>query len=174
MDYFVVQILTGKEDIFLKFAANSFHDRNLIFFWLRKEIYIKKAGIARKTISSIFPGYIFIEAESITYDDFRIIKRFPGFCRFLKNNQDIKPLPPEDRMLVYQLNSDGEIAGISKVYFNDEDKIKVVTGPMKGMEGQIIKVDKRKKRAKIKLKLYEDSFLIDFGFELIEHIPEEK
>jgi transcriptional antiterminator NusG len=40
---------------------------------------------------------------------------------------------------------------------------------MKGLEGQIIKVDKRKKRAKIRLKLYEDSFPIDFGFELIEH-----
>jgi transcriptional antiterminator NusG len=39
---------------------------------------------------------------------------------------------------------------------------------MAGLEGNIIKVDKRKGRAKIKLDLYDDSFSIDLGFELIQ------
>jgi transcriptional antiterminator NusG len=36
-----------------------------------------------------------------------------------------------------------------------------------GLEGSIIKVDKRKGRAKIKLDLYNDSFSIDLAFEVI-------
>jgi transcriptional antiterminator NusG len=36
-----------------------------------------------------------------------------------------------------------------------------------GLEGKIVKVDKRKGRAKIKLDLYNDSFAIDLAFEVI-------
>ncbi|MCL2557796.1 MAG: antitermination protein NusG, partial [Treponema sp.] len=40
--------------------------------------------------------------------------------------------------------------------------------PLKGLEGRIIKVDKRKKRAKIRLDLYDESFAIDLAFEIID------
>jgi transcriptional antiterminator NusG len=43
---------------------------------------------------------------------------------------------------------------------------------MKGLEGQVVKVDRRKKRAKIKLELYDDSFLVDFGFEFLQKMKE--
>lgn len=171
MDYYVVQLLIGKEKLFLKFAENSFEDRNMEFFWLRKELYIKKGGIKQKVVSSIFPGYIFIEADEIAYINTKIICRFPGFCRFLKSNNNIKPLNLEEKSLISRLKSVGNVAGISRVFFNDNDKIQVVSGPMKGLEGKIIKVDKRKKRAKIELTLYENSFPIDFGFDLIEQMP---
>jgi transcriptional antiterminator NusG len=36
-----------------------------------------------------------------------------------------------------------------------------------GLEGRIVKVDRRKGRAKIMLDLYNDSFSIDLGFEVI-------
>jgi transcriptional antiterminator NusG len=36
------------------------------------------------------------------------------------------------------------------------------------MEGNIIKVDRRKGRAKVKLELYKDSFTVDFGFRDIQ------
>ena len=62
----------------------------------------------------------------------------------------------------------GPVAGKSRVYFNENSRIVVVDGPLLGLEGKIIKVDKRKGRAKIKLDLYDDSFSIDLAFETIE------
>jgi transcriptional antiterminator NusG len=53
------------------------------------------------------------------------------------------------------------------VYFNENSRIVVVEGPLMGLEGRIIKVDKRKGRAKIKLDMYEDSFTCDLAFEII-------
>ena len=172
MDYYVIQVLTGKEELFLKMAEMQLFHENISFFWLRKELFIKKHGINKKTVSSIFPGYIFAETDGISYIKYKTIKSLPGFIRFLENNHDIRPLAVEDKKLVFKLHSGGSVAGISKVFFNADDKIRVVEGPMKGLEGLIIKVDKRKKRAKIKLNLYEDSFMIDFGFELLEHNPD--
>ena len=51
--------------------------------------------------------------------------------------------------------------------FDANQRIVVEKGPMKGLEGQIIKVDKRKKRARVRLDLYDSTFEIDFGFELL-------
>ena len=64
----------------------------------------------------------------------------------------------------------GPIAGISRVFFDENSRIVVMDGPMAGLEGRIIKVDKRKKRAKVKLNLYEDSFTVDLGYEVMESL----
>jgi transcriptional antiterminator NusG len=63
------------------------------------------------------------------------------------------------------------MAGKSKVYFDANSRIVVTEGPLMGLEGKIIKVDKRKGRAKIKLDLYNDSFSIDLAFELLGTAP---
>jgi transcriptional antiterminator NusG len=59
------------------------------------------------------------------------------------------------------------MAGKSRVYFNENSRIVVIEGPLMGLEGKIIKVDKRKGRAKIKLDLYDEAFAIDLAFEVI-------
>ncbi|MDR3147356.1 MAG: antitermination protein NusG, partial [Treponema sp.] len=91
-----------------------------------------------------------------------------GFFRFLKSNQDISPMADRDlEVALHFIKNVGPVAGKSRVYFNEDSRIVVVEGPLMGLEGRIIKVDKRKRRAKIKLDLYNDSFSIDLGFEVI-------
>ena len=48
----------------------------------------------------------------------------------------------------------------------------MLAGPLKGLEGYIQKVDRRKGRARVKLDLYQESFHIDFGFEFMERLLE--
>ena len=61
----------------------------------------------------------------------------------------------------------GEVIGKSTVTFDENSRIQVKDGPLAGLEGRIVKVDRRKQRAKVRLDLYKDSFLVDFGFELL-------
>jgi transcriptional antiterminator NusG len=121
-------------------------------------------------MAAIFPGYIFVEADS----DEEIkacqweFRRTGGFYRFLKSNQEITALADRDLELVLHfIKNAGPVAGRSKVYFNDNSRIIVVEGPLMGLEGRIVKVDRRKGRAKVSLDLYNDSFAIDLGFEVI-------
>ena len=173
MNYFVIQVVTGKEDVFMNFLKNIHPDIYKNLYWLRKELTIRKGGKLKKKVSSIFPGYLFYEADFPSFQEITVLRKIPGFCRFLQSNQDIRPLPEEENRLVFKLLSGGEVAGESTVIFDVNDRIKVIDGPMKDLEGEIIKVDKRKKRAKIRLKLYENSFSIDFGFKIMELIKEE-
>ena len=65
----------------------------------------------------------------------------------------------------------GEIVDKSMVTFDEDRRIRVLSGPLKGLEGRIVRVDRRKGRAKVRLEMYEDSFEIDFGFESLEAAP---
>ena len=135
----------------------------------RRQVNIRRRGVIHPTTAAVFPGYIFIEAEKdeILAHQWKF-RRTDGFYRFLKSNQNIRPLADRDLELVLHfIKKAGPIAGISRVYFNENARITVVEGPLIGLEGRIIKVDKRKKRAKVKLDLYDDSFAIDLGFEVI-------
>jgi len=97
-------------------------------------------------------------------------KSTEGFYRFLKSNNNITPLSNQDLELVLHFIKTGPIAGKSRVYFDENSRIVVVEGPLCGLEGRIIKVDKRKRRAKISLDLYNDSFTIDLAFDIIGSI----
>ena len=149
---------------------NALHPQaGFSMYFPRRRINIRRRGVLRLSTAAVFPGYIFIEAEKeaiLAHQwDFR---RTDGFYRFLKSNQNIRPLMERDLELVLHfIRRAGPIAGISRVYFNDNDRIVVAEGPLMGLEGRIIKVDKRKKRAKIKLDLYDDSFSVDLAFEVM-------
>jgi transcriptional antiterminator NusG len=169
MNYYAIQVKTRGEEKFMRLFKALHPEVHLPMHFPRRRIDIRRRGIMRQSTSAIFPGYIFIEAEAeqiIAHQwDFR---RTDGFYRFLKSNSNISPLADRDLELVLHfINRAGPIAGISKVYFNENARIVVIDGPMMGLEGKIIKVDKRKKRAKIKLDLYDDSFAIDLAFEVI-------
>jgi transcriptional antiterminator NusG len=168
MEYFAIQVKTRGEEKFIR-LFNALHPNKCFsMHFPQRRIDIRRKGLIRQSMAAVFPGYIFIEAERedlLTHQwDFR---RTDGFYRFLKSNQNICPLADRDLELVLHFIKTGPIVGISRVFFNDNDRIVVVEGPMMGLEGRIIKVDKRKKRAKIKLNIYDDSFAVDLPFELI-------
>ncbi|MCF6334755.1 MAG: antiterminator LoaP [Spirochaetales bacterium] len=173
MKYYVLQVMTGEEKKFRDLAKVNFRlelpevDVENSLIWPRRKLTIRKNGINRETLAPIFPGYLFFMGEKLSPEVYWLLRRTPEFVRFLKSNQNIEPLEGSDKDLLMHFLNFGEIVEKSKVWFDENKKIRVLSGPMKGLEGRIIKVDRRKKRAKISLSLYRESFTIDFGFEIL-------
>ncbi|MDR2510547.1 MAG: antiterminator LoaP [Spirochaetaceae bacterium] len=173
MKYYAMQVKTRAEEHFINLINALYPAAELRIHFPRRIVLERRQGMEkseRKT-AAIFPGYIFAEIND--GDDFiRMIpmfRRMEGFYRFLPSNVHILPLSGNDLEIVLHFikNSDS-VAGVSRVYFNDEDRIVVVEGPLNGLEGNIIKVDKRKGRAKIKLDLYGAAFAFDLAFVTLE------
>ena len=169
MPYFVIHLKTRSEDEFIARAESMLDDGEARFIWLRRSLRIRKRGEWIETLAPIFPGYLFVEAQEISPELFMKVKRIPGFFRFLQNNENIEPLSEGDKKLISHFLSFGQVVDKSVVYFDAGNRIRVVSGPLKELEGKIIKVDRRKGRAKVKLDMFENSFLIDFGFEVLEN-----
>ena len=170
MNYYAVQVKTRSENKFIKLFRALHPEITFPIHFPQRQLDIRRAGKIRPSLSAVFPGYIFIEAacdEEITERQWEF-RRTEGFYRFLKSNQEITPLADRDlELALHFINKAGPVAGRSKVYFNENSRIVVVEGPMAGLEGRIVKVDKRKGRAKINLDLCNDSFTIDLAFEVI-------
>ncbi len=171
MTHYVLQIVTRREERFLKLAAKQLEGFPVRLLWPRRNLRIRRQGTWRNSLAPIFPGYIFIETEQVTPQMYWVIRRVPGFIRFLKDNEHIEPVAGRDRDLLLHFLSFGEVVDRSLVVFDENHRIRVLSGPLKGLEGRILRVDRRKGRARVQLDLYQDSFQIDFGFEALEQIP---
>jgi transcriptional antiterminator NusG len=171
MRYYAVQVKTRAEEKYIKLFRSLYPEIPVEIYFPKRTLDIRRQGTIVQTTKSIFPGYIFIELdEGENIIDYQWhFRKTDGFFRFLESNQNILALEDRDLNLVLHfIKRVGPVAGKSRVYFDKNSRIVVVDGPLKGLEGNIIKVDKRKGRAKIKLDLYHEFFAIDLAFEYME------
>jgi transcriptional antiterminator NusG len=166
MAFYVISVQTGGEPKFLALARKRI-EGDVSFYFPQRQLTIRKRGRKQEVLAPVFAGYVFLEAPDIDEELFGSIKKVPGFYRFLESNQHIKELSGDDLKLVSHFVKFGEVIGKSTVRFDEQSRIYVLSGPLEGLEGRIVKVDKRKQRAKVQLDLYKESFLVDFGFELL-------
>jgi transcriptional antiterminator NusG len=163
---YAAQVLTGQEEKFInRFSRLHRGNENIFLYFPKRELEERKGGRVRKITKAVFSGYIFI---SVSGDDSihrygRLLRQTEGFFKFLKTNSEITELSGRDKEIVMTfLSLPDETVGASTVYFNEHDKIVVVNGVLKGLEGQIVKVNRRKGRAKVRVKFFNDDMLIDF------------
>ena len=171
MNYYALQVKTRGEEKFIRLFRGQHPEITLPLHFPQRSMDIRRGGKIIPSKLAVFPGYIFLEVpdeDSILRYQWAF-RRTDGFYRFLRSNQDIVPLQSRDLELVLHfIKYVGPLAGKSKVYFDENSRIAVISGPLSGLEGRIIKADKRKGRAKIRLDLYGDSFSIDLAFEVLE------
>ncbi|MDR1127892.1 MAG: antiterminator LoaP [Treponema sp.] len=171
MKYYAIQVKTRGEEKYIRLFRAGHPDFEAEIYFPQRRLDERRGGVVFARQTGIFPGYIFLELEN---DDSILrhhwnFRRTEGFFRFLKSNQNIRALEGRDlETVLHFIKRVGPVAGKSRAYFNENSRIVVVDGPLLGLEGKIIKVDKRKGRARIKLDLYDDSFSIDLAFETIE------
>ena len=171
MNYYALQVKTRGEEKFIRLFRAKNPDFALPLYFPQRSLDLRRGGKIIPSKLAIFPGYIFlaISDEDDVHRYQWAFRKTEGFYRFLKSNQNIVPLQNRDLELVLHfIKNVGAMAGKSQVYFDENSRIVVLSGPLSGLEGRIIKADKRKGRAKIKLDLYGDSFCIDLAFEVLE------
>jgi len=169
--YFTLQVRTRREDRYLQLADPMVQAADGRLFWPRRSLRIRRKGKWKDVKAPIFPGYLFLEVDAISPDLYWGLRRIPGFLRFLKDNQNIVPLPDRDAQILRNLLQFGEVVEKSTAMFDENNRIRILEGPLSGLEGRIVKVDRRKGRAKIRLDLYEEFYLVDFGFRSITKTP---
>ncbi len=167
---YILQVTTGREQYFCTHARKLLHpEENIRLIIPKREMWIRKQGKMFRSVKPIFPGYVFISGEQVSESAQITCRRCPGYIRFLnRDGGNLKPVSKSDRLLITQLINHGEVAGLSKVTFDKNKRIRALSGPLLGCEGKIIKVDRRKQRAKVKFLLNGKTFLIDFQYEEIE------
>ncbi len=160
--YYVLLVETGKEILIKKELDEILINETVLL--PQRELFIKKFGKVKLKTVPLFSGYIFLKVKEITPELLDIVRNIKGIYRILNSNSDMVSLSDKDIKQLGSFLKKGYNATVSTVMFNQDDKIIVTEGPLKEFEGRIVKVDKRKKRAKVQLTLYNNKHLIDFSF----------
>jgi transcriptional antiterminator NusG len=168
MRYYCIQVATRREDEWVKKIQLQVED--VRFHNIMKKMYIRRQGKSKLEVLPVFPGYIFFEFEGdvLPNNIIYIFRRSKFFIRFLPSNAKPQPLNHRDSEIIRHFVHFGSIIPPSFVKFDENQRIKVVQGPLQGIEGFIVKVDRRKKRAKVMLTIAESPMTLDLAFEVLE------
>lgn len=169
MEIFALQIKTGDEEHFIRLVSKIAPELEGSLNFIKKEETRKKNGKKIQVLAPVFPGYVFFTTDSqeIAPEIRLLVKKTRGFFRFLPDNESMRPLVGKDLLVVRKLSSIGPVAKKSLACFDENDHIVILEGPLKGLEGCISRVDKRKGRVTIVLDMYRNSFPITLGVEFI-------
>lgn len=159
---------TGEEENVKKRIEYKFADQFRVLVPKRK-IRERKNGQWSVKIKTLFPGYVLINGY-LDDDAYYGLKEIPGLIRILKSGNTILNVEKSEIEVIQKLicNKD-DIIGFSKV-LEVNNKIIVTEGPLASLEGLIESIDKRKGRAKVKLKFLGEPRTVDLGISVLQKI----
>lgn len=134
-----------------------------------RELRERKDGKWRKVRRKLFPGYVLIKGI-MNVEVYYKIKKTPGIIKLLRSEDEVLTVDERElRVLKILIDNDDNNIGISKLY-KENDSIRITAGPLVGLEGQILKVDSRKGRAKVCLSFMNEERVVELGVELVDKI----
>lgn len=157
-------VKSGEEESFKKEAEKIFlpqFPKSQFFSFQRK----LKTNQGKYFDVPLFSGYVFFGIDKLSSEFFENLKKVPGFCRILYDNQNPVKISGSalEELMIFIHN--GQYWDISKVEFLPGKKIKAISGPLVGLEGKIIAVNKKKGRVTVQSSLTEDSKKFDLLYE---------
>lgn len=114
----------------------------------------------------LLPGYVFFQAEC-SAEPYATFPR-EHVLRLLTTGENRQwQLTGEDEKFAAWLFQCDGLLGFSKAY-KEQDRIRIVSGPLKDLEGQILRIDRRGRSGQVALEFNGRRVKVWLGFELID------
>lgn len=166
--WYVIFTRAGHEQNVRKLIEQSFSKEEIKLLVPKRKIIERKKGQRVEKIKLLFPGYVFIHTNMSDEVYYRI-RNVLDFAVFLKDGFRPAHVKEDDMRVILSLTGYSDLIGFSKG-INIGGRVKIIDGPLKGYEGLIESIDKRKGRAKVRLKVAGDLKVVDLGIYIVENI----
>lgn len=179
--YYVLQVAPGTEAKTEKYMLRILPSRlyGRCFYPIRhrkKKFHGKWKDIYEKLI----PGYVFITTDHVE-DLYLELEKVPVFTKLLGKNdgyfsklQDsdvewLEKLMNQNNMTKGTANEDFHEVLISKVSVEEGGEVKIISGPLKNMEGRIKKLNLHKRIAEVEVEFMNRMTVLYLGIELLKN-----
>ena len=173
--YYVIQVKTGKEEQAIEdILKNKPDDASFDVFAPYRKALRKYKGVMREVVERCFPGYIFVETNDVQ----RLFKQLyftPGFQKILGREGETENFVPldkdESRMIdILYSASSNRITEISNIEVREGEMIRVLDGPLAGLETQIKKVDLHKRTVTVEYMMCGRLVTSNVGINIVTNI----
>lgn len=163
--WYVLFVSTSQEEKVKSIIEKQIGDRCKVIVPTR-ELRERKNGKWYNIKRKLFPGYVFIKTIMDT-EFYYELKTVEGIIKLLRDDEEILTVDEKElRILKILIDNNDSNIGISKLY-KENDNVKILAGPLFGLEGKIIKIDYRKGRAKVNLSFMKEERVVELGVELV-------
>lgn len=173
--YYVIQVKTGKEQSIIDdIKKNAPKGANFDAFAPYRKSLRKYHGEMKEIKERCFPGYVFVETDDAKQLFFELYW-IPGFTKLLGREADTYNFVPldedESRMIDILYNATNErTTEISDIEVVEGQTIKILDGPLMGLETQIKKVNLHKRTVTVEFLLCNRLVTADVGINIITNV----
>lgn len=166
-NWYVIQVRSGLEEKIMNSCDFLVSKEILLECFVPRYKKVKKIrGSWNEVEETLFPGYIFLVSNEPN-QLFQELKKVPEVTILLgKYGQDIFPLNEDEIVFLKSFGKEDHVVDMSFGYI-EGDKIMVTSGPIKGKEGLIKKIDRHKRLAYIELEFLGQITNAKVGLEII-------
>jgi transcriptional antiterminator NusG len=150
--WYAIHVITGQESSTSRRIETELrkHDSFTAQIFLPRVQLFEFHNKVRVPVTKImFPGYLLIGTDAIeqVYDAIRNCK---GVLKFLRSDDyEFQELRPDEIARLAYMSDDSGLVGVSSVTLDENARIVVLAGPLKGMDGYITKYDRRRGRVAV-------------------------
>ena len=162
--WYVVWTTTGSEERVAR-AVKEMTCQNRCFV-PKRIVQIRRNGNWEYSEKNMFPGYFFVDTDDV--EEFsNQLHKVEGFAAVLTSDKKFYPLTGKDDTLTEDLYNNNGIFDVSKGII-EGDNIIVTSGPLKGQEGLIKKIDRHKRLAYLEFSMFDQVIRGTVGLEIVE------
>ena len=154
--WYVIQTSTGREEK-IKQECEQRISKDVLSHCVLPlyEEKIKYKGQWHIQKKKLFPGYLFLISENLD-ELHEQLKRVEAMTKLLGAGDDIIAL------------TQNEIDFLLR--FAGDDKVVILSGPLKGMESTIQRIDRHKRKAWLNLEMFGRQQLVEVGVEIVKKV----
>ncbi len=173
MYWYVLFVQTGREHKVESFLKEQL-DLEIFFpFVPMQEILFKKAGMIKKELKPLFPGYVFIETR-IPDKEFLKAVSIPVYAShdiisILKYSENEISMKESEKKLLLRLCNDYFCIESSRGII-EGDRIYITEGPLRGLESTIKKVNRHTRQTLIELEILGGKRFVSVPLEIVDKI----
>ncbi len=171
--WYVMQVMSRQEGRTVRMLEQSLSreilTRCLIPMRRRKK---KFHGQWQEVTEMLFPGYVFLVTDTpqLLYDE---LKNVPAMTKLLGSCEEpFTPLSEPDVQFLMKLQGDKDIGetGLSQVAVGEGRQVRILSGPLKNLEGKIQKINLHKRIAIVETEFMGNRSLLHLGIEIVNEV----
>lgn len=164
--WYVMQVRTGTEENIRcqceKIVGEGILERCFIPYYQEKKKY---EGTWHTQERILFPGYVFMITEFLE-ELYESLKSVIGLTKLIGTGQEIVPLSEEEIEFLLQMGKESQVVEMSAGVI-ENGVVRITSGPLVGMEGNIRKIDRHKRKAYLEIEMFGRTVDMQVGLEIV-------
>lgn len=164
--WYVIQVRSGTEEEIQR-QCETVIDKEILerAFVPYSEQERKYQGEWHREYKVLFPGYVFLVSKDKA-ELFYQLKRVIGLTKLLGTGDEIVPLSEDEIRFLTAFGREDQVVEMSEGFI-ENDRVVITSGPLKGNEGLIRKIDRHKRKAYLEIDMFGRKLKTQVGLEIV-------